>query len=53
MAETAMRRPKREITIIVNQKPYRVEKGTLAPDDFRELVDAPADYEVWKVVKGA
>ena len=50
MAESKAGRPKK-ITIIVNQKPYQVEKQILAPDDFRALVGAPADYEVWKIVK--
>lgn len=40
-----------KITIIVNQKPYHIEQSTLAPQDFRNLVQAPGDYEVWKIVK--
>jgi hypothetical protein len=39
-----------KITIIINSKPYEVEKQVLTPDDFRELVKAPADYEVWRIV---
>ncbi len=40
-----------KITILVNQKPYDVETATLGPQDFRDLVGAPPDYEVWQVVK--
>jgi len=41
----------KHITILVNQKPYHVDSGTLSPQGFRDLVTAPCDYEVWKVVK--
>jgi hypothetical protein len=40
-----------KITIIVNQKPYHVDQTTLKPQDFRNLVQAPSDYEVWRIVK--
>jgi hypothetical protein len=39
------------ITILINQRPYHFEKSTLTPDDFRGAVNAPSDYEVWKIVK--
>jgi hypothetical protein len=39
------------ITILVNQKPQHVQTAVLAPEDFRKFVGAPADYEVWKIVK--
>lgn len=40
-----------KITVIINQKPYPFEKTTLEPSDFRNAVSAPADYEVWQIVK--
>jgi hypothetical protein len=39
------------VTILINQKPYHVEQTTLGPQDFRDLAHAPADYEVWRIVK--
>jgi len=39
------------ITILINQKPYHVDQATLSPLDFRNLVHAPGDYEVWRIVK--
>lgn len=39
------------ITILINQKPYHLENATMAPQNFRDLVGAPPDYEVWQVVK--
>ena len=41
----------RKITIIINQKPYHFEVDTLSPDDFRQAVGAPSDYEVWRIVR--
>ncbi len=46
-----MDKDKTKVTIHVNQKPYHVDQDTLAPQDFRNLVDAPNDYEVWRIVK--
>jgi hypothetical protein len=40
-----------KITIRVNQQTFHVETATLSPDDFRALVDAPSDYEVWQVIR--
>ena len=40
-----------KITIIINKAPYHFEKSTLTPEDFRNAVHAPADYEVWEIVK--
>jgi hypothetical protein len=40
-----------KITILINQRPYHFEKSTLTPDDFRSAVNAPSDYEVWKIMK--
>ena len=42
-----------KITIHVNKKPYHVTQEEMGPADFRALIDAPSDYEVWKVVKDA
>lgn len=41
----------KKITIIVNRKSYEVPKEVMAPEDFRNLVGAPSDYEVWKVIR--
>jgi hypothetical protein len=41
----------KKITIIINQRPFHFEKDILNPEDFRKAVNAPADYEVWKIVK--
>ena len=41
---------KKKITILINQKPFHFEKDTLTPEDFRNAIHAPADYEVWLVV---
>lgn len=38
------------ITIIINQHPYHFDHEKLQPDDFRNAVGAPADYEVWLIV---
>lgn len=43
--------PDNKVTILINQKPYHVDKTTLSPQEFRDLVGAPADYEVWQIVK--
>jgi len=40
-----------KVTIIVNQHPYHLEQSTLSPQEFRDLVKAPADYEIWLIVK--
>lgn len=41
----------KKITIHINQKPLHFEQSSLEPDDFRNSVGAPADYEVWRIVK--
>lgn len=38
------------ITILINQRPFHFEQEILAPGDFREAVDLPAEYEVWRIV---
>lgn len=38
-------------TILVNQRPHHVEKETLTAAEIRDLAKAPANYEVWKVIK--
>jgi Prokaryotic E2 family E len=43
--------PNGKITILVNQKPYHLDKSILSPQEFRDLVGAPGDYEVWLIVK--
>ena len=41
----------KKITIIINQQPFHFEESVLSPQDFRDAVGAPADYEVWLIVK--
>jgi hypothetical protein len=43
--------PNERITILVNQRPHHVNQPVLTANQIRALVDAPDDYEVWKVVK--
>lgn len=40
-----------EITILINQKPFHLESSLVTAAAIREIVDAPEDYEVWKVIK--
>jgi len=42
---------KTKVTIIINKQPFHFETDELEPSDFREEVRAPADYEVWRIVK--
>ena len=39
------------ITILINQRPFHLDHPTIAPQQFRDLVKAPLDYEVWHIVK--
>ena len=39
------------VTLLINQQPFHLEQSTLTPQEFRDLVKAPADYEVWLIVK--
>ena len=41
----------KKITILVNKTPYHLESDMLGPSDFKALVEAPEDYEVWKIIK--
>jgi hypothetical protein len=42
----------KKITIHINQEPFHFEGvTTLNPHDFRDKVKAPADYEVWLIVR--
>lgn len=40
-----------KITIHVNQTPFHLDKNMISAAEIRGLIQAPADYEVWKVVK--
>lgn len=40
-----------KITIHINQSPYHFEQDTLSPQEFRDAVHAPEDYEVWLIMK--
>jgi hypothetical protein len=40
-----------KVTILINQHPFHLGQTQLAPQDFRNLVQAPPDYEVWLIVK--
>jgi hypothetical protein len=42
---------KKKTTIHINQKPYHFDETELSPQNFRNAVGAPADYEVWLVEK--
>jgi hypothetical protein len=42
---------KEKITILVNQRPFHVNETTISADEIRGLIQAPSDYEVWKIVK--
>jgi hypothetical protein len=39
------------ITIHINHQVFHLDHAEVAPDEFRSLVTAPSDYEVWKTVK--
>ena len=41
----------KKITILINQKPHHFDEALISPQDFRNAVDAPADYEVWLINK--
>ena len=38
---------------MINSKPFTFDKNVLEPGDFRKKVNAPDEYEVWKIVKDA
>jgi len=40
-----------KITIHINQRPFHFEKALVAPQEIRDQVNAPSDYEVWLIVK--
>jgi hypothetical protein len=40
-----------KVTILVNKKPYHINTSTISADEIKALVQAPGDYEVWKIVK--
>jgi len=40
-----------KVTIHINKRPFHFDKDTLTPQEFRDQVNAPADYEVWLIVK--
>lgn len=42
---------KKKITILINQRPFHFEKDSLTPEDFRNAVKAPSDYEIWLIVR--
>ncbi len=44
-------KPAVKITITINKQPFHFETDELEPSDFREKVSAPAEYEVWHIVK--
>lgn len=41
---------KKQITILVNQRPHKVEQSTLTREEIVQLAGAPTDYEVWKII---
>lgn len=38
-------------TILVNQKPHHIEGHETSAEAIRGLISAPADYEVWHIIK--
>lgn len=44
-------REAKDITVIINQKPYHFDQTILTPDEIRATAGVPADYEVWLIVK--
>ncbi len=46
-----MTQKKENITILINQKPYHVEKSEMTGAEIRELGEGPPDYWVTLVVK--
>lgn len=40
-----------KVTILINQRPHHFDSTTLTPEDFRNAVGTPSDYEVWRIVK--
>ena len=41
----------KKVTILVNQTPHHIHATVITADQIRSLAEAPADYEVWKVIK--
>jgi hypothetical protein len=41
----------KKVTILINQHAFHLDRTTVSPQEFRDLVHAPADYEVWEIVK--
>jgi len=41
---------KKKITILINQRPFHFQQDILTPEDFRNAIGAPSDYEVWLIV---
>lgn len=41
----------KKITIIINKKSFHFEKSELTPQDFRDAVGEPENYEVWLINK--
>ena len=41
---------KEKITILINQRPFHFHQEVLGPEDFRNAIGAPSDYEIWLVV---
>lgn len=37
--------------IIINQQPFKFDKNTLTPQEFRDAVNADQNYEVWRIIK--
>lgn len=37
--------------ILINQQPHKFDTNMLTPQDFRDAVNADANYEVWRIVK--
>ena len=46
-----MSHDERKTTIQVNQTPFHLEQTAMDATELRALIQAPPDYEVWKIIK--
>lgn len=40
-----------EVTLLINGRPHVFQSDIVGPDELRNAIEAPADYEVWRVVR--
>ena len=39
----------KQVTILINYEPFHFDISALSPEDFRDKVKAPSEYEVWQI----